>query len=51
MKIDLKKSGGDFLSVNTFPPKLKTVVFDLSVLNVTQKFIFPVWGLKPWDSA
>jgi hypothetical protein len=31
--IDLKKSGGDFSSVNTFPPKLKTGVLDLSVLN------------------
>ena len=33
MKIDLKKSGGDFLSVNTFPPKLKSLVLDLSVLH------------------
>jgi hypothetical protein len=31
MKIDLKKSGGDFSSVNTFPAKLKTGVLDLSV--------------------
>jgi hypothetical protein len=26
-----KKSGGDFLSVNSFPPKLKRYVLDLSV--------------------
>ena len=32
MKIDLKKSGGDFLSVNTFPPKLKYLLLDLSDL-------------------
>jgi hypothetical protein len=34
MKIDLKKSVGDFLSVNTFPPKLKCVLLNLSVLHV-----------------
>jgi hypothetical protein len=33
MKIDLKKSGGIFLSVNTFPQKNKYDIFDLSVLN------------------
>jgi hypothetical protein len=34
MKIDLKKSGGDFSSVNTFPPKLTILLLDLSVLNL-----------------
>jgi hypothetical protein len=32
MKIDLKKSGGDFSFVNTFPQKLKSPLLDLSVL-------------------
>jgi hypothetical protein len=32
MKIDLKKSGGDFLFVNTFPPKQTPFLLDLSVL-------------------
>ncbi len=32
MKIDLKKSGGDFSSVNTFPPKQTILLLDLSVL-------------------
>ena len=33
-----RKSGGDFLSVNSFPPKLKRYVLDLSVLkNVIAK--------------
>jgi hypothetical protein len=31
-EIDLKKSGGDFLSVNTFPPKQTSFLSDLSVL-------------------
>ncbi len=34
MKIDLNKNGGDFLSVNTFLPKLKCPLLDLSVLDV-----------------
>jgi hypothetical protein len=32
MKIDLKKKEGDFLSINTFLPKLKRHLLDLSVL-------------------
>jgi hypothetical protein len=32
MKIDLKKSDGDFSSVNTFPPKQTILLLDLSVL-------------------
>ncbi len=32
--MDLKQSGGNFLSVNSFLPKLKRYVLDLSVLNV-----------------
>ncbi len=32
MKIDLKKSGGGFLSVNTFPPKQTPFLLDISVL-------------------
>jgi hypothetical protein len=28
-----KQSGGNFLSINSFPPKLKRYVFALSVLN------------------
>ncbi len=35
MTIDLKKSGGDFLSVNTFPQKLKCPLLDLSVFNIS----------------
>jgi hypothetical protein len=34
MKIDLNKSGGDFLSFNTFLPKLKGHLLDLSVFYV-----------------
>jgi hypothetical protein len=33
LKMDLKKSGGNFLSVNSFPPKLKRYLLDLSVLH------------------
>ncbi len=32
IKMDLEKSGGDFLSVNSFLPKLKRYLLDLSVL-------------------
>jgi hypothetical protein len=34
MKIDLKKSGGDFSSANTFPPKQTAFLLDLSVLFI-----------------
>jgi hypothetical protein len=30
--MDLKKSGGNFSSINSFPPKLKRYILDLSVL-------------------
>ncbi len=51
MKIDLKKSEGDFLFVNTFPPKLKCLLLDLSVLygtnlisyNLFCDVIFSLW--------
>ncbi len=33
MKIDLKKGGGDFSSVNTFPPNSTMLLLDLSVLQ------------------
>ncbi len=32
MKTDLKKRGGNFSSINTFPPKQTIILLDLSVL-------------------
>jgi hypothetical protein len=53
MKMDLKKSGGDFSSVNIFPPKLNCLLLDLSVLKnkeikFTQKEFFQRYGLSGW---
>ncbi len=44
--MDLKKSGGNFLSVNSFPPKLKRYVLDLSVL-----FLFTAQQFKKSKSG
>jgi hypothetical protein len=50
MKIDLKKSGGDFSSVNTFLPKLKSRVLDLSVLFFLMSCMVPEYPMK-WEES
>jgi hypothetical protein len=45
MKIDRKKSGGDFPSVNTFPPKPTILLLDLSGLNL----FGAVGGYQNWS--
>jgi hypothetical protein len=44
MKIDLKKSGGDFSSVNSFPPKQTSFLLDLSVLSILGFTLEPDWA-------
>jgi hypothetical protein len=51
LKIDLKKSGGDFSSVNSFPPKLKKYLLDLSVLFVSTVALADVGDLQRYDSS
>jgi hypothetical protein len=50
MKINLKKSGGNFSSVNTLPPNQTILLLDLSVLffnsGIQKKVLTGISGIK-----